>query len=225
VHNLPFAHQLIKLKLVVTKGADLTAITQIKMTNVKRTVALTPSSSALTQGDLSTADENDNIIIFSGTHNSSDPQTYTCVFPAQAWSNTNFLEVTADEQTINYSLTRAKNEWTNGKEYTLNLKVVGANLGMSVDIANWTSDGNVTTYVANGFAIQDIANQTYTGSAITPTPVVIYNGAVLTLGTDYTLSYQNNTAVGVATVYAIGINTYVGKSASKTFNIVAPANP
>ena len=48
--------------------------------------------------------------------------------------------------------------------------------------------------------IGSIADQAYTGQAITPNPVVTLGSATLTEGTDYTASYLNNTNVGKATL-------------------------
>lgn len=62
----------------------------------------------------------------------------------------------------------------------------------------------------------------YTGSAFTPLPLVtaVVDGVstTLNLGTDYTLSYINNTNVGVATVTATGIGNFTG-TLSETWNI------
>lgn len=63
------------------------------------------------------------------------------------------------------------------------------------------------------------ASVAYTGKAIKPT-VTVKNGSVkLVSGTDYTLSYQNHTAVGTATVTIKGKGNYCG-STTKTFAIV-----
>ena len=68
--------------------------------------------------------------------------------------------------------------------------------------------------------IQTIADQTYTGEAITPIVTVQDGSAVLTLDTDYTVAYSNNTNAGTATVTitAVAGSDYSG-TASKTFNI------
>ena len=62
----------------------------------------------------------------------------------------------------------------------------------------------------------------YTGSEITPTPIVkaIVDGDETTLefGTDYTLSYLNNVNMGQATVTATGIGNFTG-TVSETWNI------
>ena len=127
--NLVFAHQLVKLKLNIIKGAGITEVTEVKMKNVKRTVSVAPTTSSAGIGSAtSTDDENgDNILIFSGSNTSSETQTYACVFPAQAWNNTDFITVTADEKTVTYQLNRS--EWTAGAEYelTFHLNAVALN--------------------------------------------------------------------------------------------------
>lgn len=62
----------------------------------------------------------------------------------------------------------------------------------------------------------------YTGEAITPEPTVTLKsgGAALKKGTDYTVSYANNTEPGIATVTITGAGTYTG-IIEKTFTINA----
>ena len=66
----------------------------------------------------------------------------------------------------------------------------------------------------------------YTGSALTPKPVVTYKAsedaqeAILTEGTDYELSYRNNTNPGTATVVVTGKGKYQG-AVEKNFTINA----
>ena len=221
VHELSFSHQLVKLNVVVTKSAAVTAVTKIRLLNVKRTVALTLSATELTQGDVSSVDDdaaNDNIVVFSGSNESTDAQTYVALFPAQGWNKAEFLEVTADGFTTVYELT--KSDWKNGHEYTINLSVDGSKLGAYLTITNWQDDGTITAYDRDLIVISPIADQTYAGSAVTPQPEVICNGQTLQLGTDYTLDYDNNEATGTATVYVIGKGDYVGRTVSATFNIV-----
>ena len=71
----------------------------------------------------------------------------------------------------------------------------------------------------NEAAITVIPDQEYTGSAIIPAVTVRYRGVTLTEDTDYTLSYNNNTAPGQATVTVTGINSYSG-SIPVSYNIV-----
>ncbi len=51
---------------------------------------------------------------------------------------------------------------------------------------------------------------TYTGSAHTPTPTVVYKGITLTAGTDYTVSYENNIDEGTAGVVITGTGLFSG---------------
>ncbi len=51
-------------------------------------------------------------------------------------------------------------------------------------------------------------------------PVITYNGATLTKGTDYTLTYSNNVNVGTGTVTITGKGNFTGTT-SKTFSIVS----
>lgn len=67
--------------------------------------------------------------------------------------------------------------------------------------------------------IPPIANQKYTGAAITPPVTVTFNGQTLVNGTDYRLIYSNNTAVGTASVTARGIGAYKG-TITRQFKIV-----
>ena len=71
----------------------------------------------------------------------------------------------------------------------------------------------------DGARIASISDQTYTGSAITANPAVTLEGKTLVNGTDYTLSFSNNTNAGTATVTATGKGNYKGM-VSSTFTIL-----
>lgn len=58
----------------------------------------------------------------------------------------------------------------------------------------------------------------YTGNAITPAVTVTVGDTLLTLNTDYTLDYTDNTNAGTATVTVTGFGIY-GGSATKNFTI------
>lgn len=79
----------------------------------------------------------------------------------------------------------------------------------------------VTLKDISSAGVSAIPSQTYTGSAITPTVTITYDGATLTEGTDYTVAYSNNVNPGTATVTITGIGGYTG-STSVTFTIVEP---
>ena len=59
----------------------------------------------------------------------------------------------------------------------------------------------------------------YDGSEKKPYVSVVHNGKDLTLDTDFTVEYSNNTNAGTATVKITGIASYEGSSVSKTFKI------
>ena len=72
--------------------------------------------------------------------------------------------------------------------------------------------------------ISTISDQTYSGKPVTP-EITIRNGSyVLKEGTDYTLSWENNTEPGTASVTITGMQDYFG-SAALNFQIVKPAPP
>ena len=83
------------------------------------------------------------------------------------------------------------------------------------------NNGDGTT---NEVTVDAIANQTYTGSALTPAPVVKYgNDITLVKGTDYDYDdtdYSNNINVGPATLQITGKGNYQG-TRTVNFNIVA----
>ena len=70
--------------------------------------------------------------------------------------------------------------------------------------------------------VQPIASQPYTGSAIEPTVTVKDGRKTLTAGTDYTVTYKDNTNVGTATATVTGKGNYTGSVEAK-FNITAKA--
>ena len=79
------------------------------------------------------------------------------------------------------------------------------------------------TFIQADFNIEDIADKSYTSKEIKPMLVVSHAGQELQLGKDYTVSYDNNINVGIATVSVTGIGDYVG-NATENFNIT-PINP
>ena len=66
--------------------------------------------------------------------------------------------------------------------------------------------------------VSGIKNKYYTGKALTQAPVVKLGSKTLKSGTDYTVTYKNNKAVGKATVTITGKGNYTG-TVSKTFKI------
>ncbi len=106
---------------------------------------------------------------------------------------------------------------TNAGSYTVYYKVVGdANHGNSEPATvNVTIEGKS----ASNFTIDPVAAVTYNGSAQTPAVTVKDGTTTLTSGTDYTVSYSNNTNAGTATLTVTGSGNYSGtKEAEFTIN-------
>ena len=67
--------------------------------------------------------------------------------------------------------------------------------------------------------ISDITPYTYDGTAKEPHPTVTDGSKTLTEGTDYTLSWSNNTNAGTATVTVAGMGGYYSGTQNKNFTI------
>lgn len=72
-------------------------------------------------------------------------------------------------------------------------------------------------------AVKKIEDQYYTGEAKEPPLSIMYNGSNLKVNEDYTVSYENNTNIGTATVKITGKGNYMGE-VSQTFQITVRKN-
>ncbi len=118
---------------------------------------------------------------------------------------------------------------TNGTDYTV---AYSDNTNAGTATVTITGKGNYTgtktvTFKINGISISGatvsaIADQTYTGAAITPAVTVKDGSTELVSGTDYTVAYSNNTNVGTANVTITGKGNYSGTK-TVTFKIVSPS--
>ena len=142
--------------------------------------------------------------------------TYNSTSQTVTWSNYDSSKMTVS------GTTSATNAGTYSATFTLK------------DTTNYKwSDGTtaaktvswkINKYNISNVDVGSISDQTYTGSAITPAPVLskILNGSskyTLVKDTDYTLSYSNNTNVGTATITATGKGNFTGTKII-TFKIV-----
>ena len=100
---------------------------------------------------------------------------------------------------------------------------------------NFSGSGSATYTIAPksiaNVTIADIANQTYTGSGLTPVVTVTDGTNTLVLNTDYTVGYSNNTDAALATANEAPTVTITGKGnydsdthATKTFTILPAAS-
>ena len=109
-------------------------------------------------------------------------------------------------------------------------KIYAMTPGLSVIRAKFKKDSDIfgksliksVAVNFDGYEISDIPDQRYTGKAIEPEIEMIFpNGSKLKQGTDYTVSYENNISVGIATARITGINKYYGSTKTKNFRIVS----
>ncbi|WP_295212147.1 hypothetical protein [Ruminococcus sp.] len=114
-----------------------------------------------------------------------------------------------------------------GTDYTVsysnNTKVGTATVKITAK-GNYTGTISKTFKIKNNFAkstVSGIATKTYTGKAQTQKITVKFNGKTLKSGTDYTLTYTNNTKVGTATVKITAKGNYTG-TITRTFKINPP---
>ena len=117
-----------------------------------------------------------------------------------------------------------------GTDYTLSY---ANNTGAGRATLTITGKGNYTGQQALTFTIEprsisnatvSVSDQTYTGGALKPKPTVKMGTTTLSEGTDYTLSYANNTSIGTGTVTIKGKGNYGGE-VSKRFVINAAPVP
>lgn len=116
-----------------------------------------------------------------------------------------------------------------GNDYTLTY-LNNTNVGRATVMATATNDSYYIGSASGSFNISNTAggmeitgyasSYTYTGYAVAPDVVVTMNGRVLNRGTDYTVSYSNNTNVGTATMTVTGIGSFSG---TKTINYTIEA--
>ena len=77
----------------------------------------------------------------------------------------------------------------------------------------------ITPYPITDAMVSNITTQAYTGSPVTPTPVVKKGATTLTLNTDYTLSYEDNVKAGTGAKCIVTGKGNYGGVVVKTFTI------
>ena len=109
-----------------------------------------------------------------------------------------------------------------GTDYTLTGTVQLANTAVTANYAlsseTYTGTAAITRRSITEATIEEMADLTYCGSALTPDIEGRFKGMMLVKDQDYELSYANNINVGKATVTVTGIGNYTGTT-TVTFNI------
>ncbi len=119
--------------------------------------------------------------------------------------------------TIPYSGGTGTFTYANGTNFNINSGELGFYDITMTDVGNGKWSVSILKTVVK---MDDIPDQTYTGSEITPEPLVLAGSLSLTKGTDYEYSYTNNTNVGTAKVTVTFKGDYASLgSVEKEFNI------
>lgn len=84
----------------------------------------------------------------------------------------------------------------------------------------YTAKVSATQQIINSKMVAPIADQIYTGKEITPTVTITADQKKLVEGTDYTVSYINNTEIGTAYAIITGKGTWANTSIKVAFQIV-----
>ncbi len=134
-------------------------------------------------------------------------------------------EYTGSELTQAPTVTFGDKELTEGTDYEISYE---NHINAGTASVVFTGKGNFGETLRKTFqitpaslanaSVSGISDKLYTGSPITQNPKITYNGSTLVKDTDYTLSYQNNTALGTATVIITGKGNYKD-SVTRTFSI------
>lgn len=86
-----------------------------------------------------------------------------------------------------------------------------------INVKFYQSEKDIKSITA--YTVSSVSNQTYTGKAIKPKVKLTKGISALVQGTDYTVSYKNNTNIGVATITITGKGKYSG-TITKSFKIL-----
>ena len=166
----------------------------------------------------------------------------------ETWALTvNPRPVTVPTAEGTYTYTGEEQTFTIGKAgdkayYTITGSLTGTEAGTYTATASlkdktetqWNDDERSTYDKTLTWKIQPNANAltlerkdnsaiTYNGQEQEPEYIVKSGNTELTAGTDYTLSYSNNTNAGTATVTATGLDNYAGATGSAEFTIAKAA--
>lgn len=224
--NLEFHHRMAKINISATATDNLT-IESINLANVQTTASYASATDTWSgSGEAGTI-----ILAKNGTEASLSG---VALFPAQTIEGKTFIQVVTNKGTANFAVTSKL--FQEGYDYTASLEVGLQNLSMTAAITDWnaaTGTATVTKVLKYGISIDPISESfTYDGTAKIPSTVTVkfkkagQADQTLTLDTDYTLAYYNNTEVGEALIVASGKSgtDYAGSAAVQSY-VIGKATP
>ena len=140
------------------------------------------------------------------------------------------------EQSVAISKVTVDGTDLNGTDYTVKSGDKATNVGDNTLViegkGNYNGEASATwSLVAKNIGDASVsitlspASYDYTGSTITPDPVVKDGATTLVKGTDYTVSYSKNTYVGTATLTINGKGNYTGTKDANFTITAADQNP
>lgn len=103
---------------------------------------------------------------------------------------------------VDYIITYANNE----KVGTASITMTG--IGKYKGTAKFQFDILPRSFRDGTIVVRSLPAQKCTGSPLTPSPIVLFSNVILSNGTDYTVTYKNNTKPGMATATITGIGNY-----------------
>ncbi|MBR4182574.1 MAG: fibronectin type III domain-containing protein [Lachnospiraceae bacterium] len=176
------------------------------------------------QNSISGGDKDDGST--SGTGLTSDGVTITAEDIKFTYTGDGFMKYTGSGVVPSVVINYGSRNLVAGREY-----IVTATNNVNAGIATLTISGigGFSGYLTKKFTIKaDIAgakvaaipDQVYTGSAVTPSLTVNCGGNTLAKGSDYTVSFDDNVAIGKASVTLTAVeNSYYYGSKTVPFNI------
>ena len=234
--NLQFQHRMAKITISATvdktdgENTDPIIITGIQLTNVQTQATYNSATDAWTGSGntgnitVATAEASEGLTTLRGV----------ALFPSQTITGQTFIQVITNKGIANYAVT--SKEFQEGYDYSASLEVGLQNLTMTAAITDWnnaTGAATVTKVNKYGISIDPISKTfTYDGTAQVPSTVTVKfkkageTDKTLTLNTDYTLAYYNNTNVGEALIVASGKagTSYAGSAAVQSY-VIGKASP
>lgn len=195
-------------------------------------VTVTDSGATITPNDYTIGYSNNTnagtaTVTITGKGNYTGTKTTTFQITAGNFSNVTVNPI-GDQSYTGSAIVPSVTITYNGKQLTSNDYSISCtnNINVGTATVTITGKGNYTGSKQTTFEIiardisnanVEIADQTYTGSAMKPSVKMTVNGVVLT-SSDYDTSYENNTNVGAAKVTIVGKGNYTG-SKTATFMI------
>ncbi|MCD8097166.1 MAG: CAP domain-containing protein [Lachnospiraceae bacterium] len=140
----------------------------------------------------------------------SAKQTVTIPASSLTWSVADTSVASVDTENSSLSALAAGST-------TLSTSVFGSELSIPVTVTATDTDTDTQSLSTCTTSLSE-TSYTYDGTAKTPTVTVVDGDTRLTEGTDYTVSYNDNTNAGTATVTITGVGSY-GGSVTESFTI------